>query len=142
MSDPATLPCNAFALRSAARHLSQFYDGMLAPLGLRTTQFSILARLQASGPWSIHALAERLVMDRTTLGRNIRPLERDGLLVIGPDPRDRRSRALSITPKGVALLEDARRRWGQAQARFESSYGPARAAELRAALRDVTSLQF
>jgi len=66
--------CNCLALRQAARHVSQFYDQFLAGCGLRGTQYSILARLQRRGPMSINALAAALVMDRTTLGRNILPL--------------------------------------------------------------------
>ena len=83
-----TLPrpedCNCFAVRSAARHISQFYDQFLAPIGLRTTQFSILAKLKQRGPLTINALANDMVMDRTTLGRNVLPLERDGLIRIEP----------------------------------------------------------
>ena len=74
--------CNCMALRQAARHVTQFYDGYLATAELRTTQFSILVKLQRLGPLTINALAERMVMDRTTLGRNIQPLEREGLIVI------------------------------------------------------------
>ena len=81
-----TLPrpedCNCFAVRSAARHVTQLYDQLLAPVGLRVTQFSILAKLERKGPLTINVLADDLVMDRTTLGRNIRPLERDGLISV------------------------------------------------------------
>ena len=76
--------CNCLALRQAARHVTQFYDQFLAPSGLRTTQYSILARLVREGPMAINALAAELVMDRTTLGRNILPLQRDGLIAVGP----------------------------------------------------------
>ena len=80
MSAPAPItvtpePCNCLALRAAARHVTQFYDQCLAPSGLRTTQFSILARLKR-GPQTINALAADLVLDRTTLGRTMLPLER------------------------------------------------------------------
>ena len=70
------IPRRAIAWRCArrARHVTQFYDQFLAPSGLRTTQYSILARLQRKGPMTINALAAELVMDRTTLGRNILPL--------------------------------------------------------------------
>src|SRR6202790_5420603 len=82
--EPKPLPqdCNCFAVRQAARHVTQFYDQFLAPTGLRTSQFSILARLKRLGPMTINTLAAELVMDRTTLGRNILPLERDHLVVI------------------------------------------------------------
>ena len=74
--------CNCLAVRQAARHITQFYDQLLGPSGLRTTQFSILAKLRRLGPMTINALAAEMVMDRTTLGRNILPLERDGLIAV------------------------------------------------------------
>ena len=86
--------CNCLALRQAARHVSQMYDGHLASEGLRTTQYSILAKLNRLGPLSINELAKSMVMDRTTLGRAIRPLERDRLLSIGAGD-DGRTRSLS-----------------------------------------------
>src|ERR1700752_5282309 len=89
---PPLLDGNCFALRSAARHLTQFYDQFVAPLGLRATQLSILARLKRKGPLTINALAEELVMDRTTLGRNILPLERERLIRIEPAASDRRAK--------------------------------------------------
>src|SRR5260370_21132852 len=79
---------NCLALREATRHVTQFYDRLLASSGLRTTQFSILIRLRLEGPMTINALAKSLVMDRTTLGRNILPLERDGLIEIVPESLD------------------------------------------------------
>jgi DNA-binding MarR family transcriptional regulator len=91
MSPENTLPksedCNCLAARQAARHVTQFYDLIMAPAGLRTSQFSLLAKLQRLGPLSINALAAEMVMDRTTLGRTIRPLVRDGFIVVTKKPR-------------------------------------------------------
>src|SRR5438874_2589851 len=84
--------CNCLALRQAARHVTQFYDHYLVPTGVRATQFSILAMLEGLGPISINALAEAMVMDRTTLGRNIQPLEREGLIAVTKGRADRRSK--------------------------------------------------
>ena len=134
--------CNCFAMRAAARHLSQSYDRFLAPSGLRTTQFSILARLKRGGPLTINALAEDMVMDRTTLGRNILPLERDGLISIEPTASDRRAKELRLTKAGEKRLQAAIEAWSQAQARFETSFGTKRAAELRAMLRAVVASEF
>src|SRR6266436_4586858 len=89
--------CNCFAVRSAARHVTQFYDQVLAPTGLRTTQFSILTKLMRKGPVTINRLAQDMAMDRTTLGRNILPLEREGLARIEPAPNDRRAKELHLT---------------------------------------------
>lgn len=132
-------PCNCLALRQAARHVTQFYDQFLARAGLRTTQFSILAKLKRMGPATINALASELVMDRTTLGRNILPLEREGLIVIAKGGADRRSKELRLTEAGVARLRAAAKRWGEAQAQFDAAFGARRASELRALLRHVTS---
>ena len=90
--------CNCLALRQAARHVTQFYDQYLAPTGLRTTQFSILAKLSGLGPMTINALARELVMDRTTLGRTMLPLERDGLIAIKDGVLDRSHRVYFDVP--------------------------------------------
>src|SRR3954451_15379859 len=137
----AGTPCTCFAVRRAARHLSQTYDRFLAPSGLRTTQFSLLRVLHRTGPRSIQALAAELGMDRTTLGRNLRPLERDGLVAIGVDPTDRRGRALSITPAGMGKLGDAQALWEQAQARFLQTYGPEQTRHLHAMLDNLARLE-
>jgi DNA-binding MarR family transcriptional regulator len=131
--------CTCLALRQAARHVSQAYDQVLAPSGLRTTQFSVLAKLKQHGTLTINALAESLVMDRTTLGRNILPLQRDGLIAAAPGRADRRSKELRLTDAGTARLRVAFRLWGSAQARFESAFGVKRTAALRALLREVTT---
>src|SRR6476619_3214353 len=139
---PKADECNCFAVRAAARHVSQFYDQFLAPIGLRTTQFSILAKLKRKGPLTINALAEDMVMDRTTLGRNIQPLERDGLIRIEPAPSDRRAKELHLTKAGEKRLQAGREAWAKAQARFEASFGTKRAAELRTLLRAAVASQF
>src|SRR5262245_29350053 len=131
--------CNCLALRQAARHVTQFYDGCLATAGLRTTQFSILAKLKRLGPLTINALAERMVMDRTTLGRNIQPLEREGLLVTKPGEHDRRSKELHLTAAGVARLRAAVKAWEQAQDQFDAAFGKKRASDMRVMMRDVAA---
>jgi DNA-binding MarR family transcriptional regulator len=131
--------CNCLALRQAARLATQLYDQHLAPSGLRTTQFSILAKLKHLGPMSINALAAELVLDRSTLGRNILPLERDGLIRIEPSASDARSKELQLTRKGAARLGAALERWHEAQKRFESAYGRERATQLRALLHEMVT---
>src|SRR5881398_2269509 len=93
------IDCNCQALRQAARHVSQIYDSHLAGAGLKTSQYSILAKLGRLGPLSINELAKLMVMDRTRLGRAVRPLERDKLLRIEADD-DARRRKLKLTPTG------------------------------------------
>src|SRR5262249_23741948 len=118
---------------------TQSYDQFLAPAGLRTTQFSILAKLKRKGPMTINALAADLVMDRTTLGRNILPLERDGLISVAPGASDRPSKELRLTNQGEKRLGEARKGWSEAQKRFESAFGGRRTAELRGLLRAVVA---
>jgi DNA-binding MarR family transcriptional regulator len=131
--------CNCLALRQAARHVTQFYDRYLAAAGLRTTQYGVLAKLKRHGPMSINTLAAELVVDRTTLGRNIRPLERDDLIAIESDPSDRRSKILRLTKAGDARFERAQKRWAEAQGRFERAYGGKQASQLREKLRAVVA---
>ena len=131
--------CNCLALRQAARHVTQFYDQHLAAAGLRTTQFSILAKLKGLGPTTINALARELVMDRTTLGRTMLPLARDGLISIDDGAHDRRSKDLALTKAGAERLQRAAKLWIDAQKAFEAKFGARRAADLRALLREVVA---
>ena len=136
-SFPEVTDCNCLVVRQAARFITQFYDQHLLEAGLRTTQYGILAKLKRHGPMSINALAAELVMDRTTLGRNAQPLERDGLIAIEPDPQDGRSKILRLTRTGENRFERAHKYWAEAQQRFENAYGGKKATELRRALRAV-----
>jgi DNA-binding MarR family transcriptional regulator len=131
--------CNCQAIRQAARQVTQLYDRHLAPTGLRTSQLSILANLSRGGPQSIHDLAAALVMDRTTLGRGIRPLERDGLIEIGDGP-DGRTRSVKLTSAGRKKLAAALPLWQEAQIEFETAFGTAEAATLRTTLERVVSI--
>ena len=141
MADTTLPSCTCFAVRRAARHVTQLYDAHLAPTGLRTTQYSLLKALAQPGPHSLGGVAARMGLDRTTLGRNLRPLERDGLVSIDVDPADRRGRALTITDRGVAKLHHAQACWTLAQEAFEQGYGPAATATLHQTLEDVATLQ-
>jgi DNA-binding MarR family transcriptional regulator len=131
--------CNCLALRQAARHVTQFYDQFLARAGLRTTQFSILSRLRRLGPTTISVLAADLVMDRTTLGRNLQPLEREGLVAVVKGRTDRRSREIRLTDTGGERLRAAVDGWVNAQAGFEAVFGEQRSSELRALLQAVSA---
>ncbi len=136
--DPAGQPnlfdCNCLAVRQAARYVTQLYDRHLAAMGLRTGQYGILAKLRRSGAMTINELAAELVIDRTTLGRNLRPLQRDGLISITPGSTDRRIKELRLTEAGEARFQQARQAWAEAQRSFEIGFGPQRSAELRGLL--------
>src|ERR1700744_987282 len=100
--------CNCLALRKATRRMSQFYDSALAPSGLRGTQYSILSALTRRGdaPPTIRELSEAMVLDQSTIGQNLRPLEREGLIDLVQDPEDRR------TPR-IVLAKAGRSRYAQ-----------------------------
>ena len=129
------LDCSCSALRMAARRLSQAYDAALAPEGLTVSQFALMSTLanQAGevAPPTVCALADDLALDRTTLGHNLRPLERDGFVVVETDVRDRRVRRIRLTTKGRAKHERCLPLWRVTQDRFDAAFGPARAVALR-----------
>ena len=128
--------CNCGALRQAARYVTAAYDQVLAESGLRATQFSILYMLAGRGAQTITELSAIMAMDRTTLGRNVKLLEQDGLLRYRPGP-DRRERLAELTALGRKKLEAAYPFWQKAQRQFESRFGAAHASELRNTLRSV-----
>ena len=134
MPEPAI--CNCLALRQAARHASQLYDRHLAAEGFKTTEYSILSMLLRLGSQSIGALAEMMVMDRTTTTRAVQPLARDKLVAIAPG-EDERTRVVRITPAGEKRAKAAAARWREAQKEFEAGYGAAEAEKLRRDLARV-----
>jgi len=135
---PAIEPaiCNCLALRQAARHATQLYDKHLAAEGLKTTQYSILAKLLRLGPQSIGSLADMMVMDRTTTTRAVQPLARDKLVAIAPG-EDERTRVVRLTPAGEKRAKAAAVAWRAAQKEFEAGYGLAEAERLRRDLARV-----
>jgi DNA-binding MarR family transcriptional regulator len=122
--------CNCLALRQASRHVTQFYDQALAPSGIRTTQYSILQRVHQHGPRTVNELAEQLVMDPSTLTHNLRPLLKDGLVVLQVGT-DRRTRVVALTEEGRAVHRRARALWQRAQEGFDRVFGSDEAAALR-----------
>jgi DNA-binding MarR family transcriptional regulator len=115
------------------------YDEMMAPSGLRVTQYHILSELerQASTPPTVSELAEVLTMERSALGQTLRPLERDGLIVVGRDESDGRRRPLRLTRAGRAAIARARPHWAKAHENFQRFFGDAASAELRSTLRNI-----
>lgn len=115
-------PCTCATLRRASRRLTQIYDDALQSSGLRVTQFSLLRAISRAGATSITGLADELLLDRTTMTRNIKPLERRGLIkiVIGEDQRER---TVSLTGKGREALIRATPLWENAQALVRDRLG-------------------
>ncbi len=125
--------CTCFNLRKAARAVTQAYDEALKPIGLRATQLQLLAVIAAKGPAGMTELARTLVMDRTTLTRNLKPLLQQGLLE-GVEAADQRQRPIAVTERGRDMLDQARPHWTRVQTRMVEGLGEERWSRL---LRDL-----
>ncbi len=112
-ADPAL--CTCANLRMAARVVTQAYDRALAPAGVKLTQFTLMSTLDRLGDAPLTVLSEKLVMDRTTLTRNLKPLIDRGLIETAAID-DKRVRQLSLSKEGLKVLRKARPRWERAQA--------------------------
>jgi len=124
--------------RAAARAVTRFYDDQLRPTGLRATQANVLATVAAKGELSISALSDELGMDRTTLTRNLRPLEQRGLLVVSPEG-PHRIRLVRLTSLGVTALGEVAVLWEKAQSALEEHLGEDGVASVRRATAAITS---
>ncbi|MFT5776108.1 MarR family winged helix-turn-helix transcriptional regulator [Hyphomonas sp.] len=127
------LPCSAGRLLRAARVLTRHYDDALRPVGITITQFGLLKVIQRLEPESISDIAQALDIDRTTLSRNLKPLEKAGLVFRGSEGESRRRRVL-LTTLGVAKLKEAQPFWQMAQDRVEDVLGDAKLQDLYGAL--------
>jgi DNA-binding MarR family transcriptional regulator len=141
-TEPPDTVCNGTALRRATRRVSQLYDAVLAPSGLRSTQRSILIHIARAGTPTVGDLAAALVLDRSALAHNLKPLERDGFVAVVTDPADKRNRLVTLTTAGQAKLEETQDLWRQAQHRFEAAFGLEQAGALRQSLAVITSAAF
>jgi DNA-binding MarR family transcriptional regulator len=114
--------CACFNLRRVARAVTQLYDDFLRPTGLRATQFSVLVALRNLGQSTVNQLADKLVVDRTTLTRNLRPLQEAGFVRTRPG-EDRRVREIFLTPAGEVKLHEALPLWREAQSQMRRVLG-------------------
>ena len=117
-------PCICSTLRRATRAITATYDAALAPSGLRVTQFAVLRTLARLGPLPVTRLAAETALDRSTMGRNLDPLERRGLVRIEVGQADHRERVTHLTATGEAAVETALPYWRQAQARIAALVDP------------------
>jgi DNA-binding MarR family transcriptional regulator len=130
--------CLSMALRQAARALTQRYDAAFSAAGIRSTQFSLLVALAQAPSVPLSRLAEALVMDRTTLTRNLAPLVRRGL-VAESGAEDKRVRSYALTARGKQLLARALPDWKGAQAQILRAVAKEDAEQLRRILRTVVA---
>ena len=128
-----TADCLCFRARRVSRALTRMYDDALRPLGIQATQLTLLNAVTMCGKEgaTMARLTEILAMDGTTLSRNLRPLEKAGLMRIERLPADRRARLAMLTPAGERMVADALPLWREAHARVVSALGADAALELR-----------
>jgi len=147
MSKPVNIPfettlrvrdtCLCLHVQRAARALARRFDEALRPLGLTNGQFSLMMALNRPEPPSIGSVAVLLAMDRTTLTAALKPLERRGLVEVTADPADRRSRRLTLTPAGRALLANAGPIWQSTPTGLDDLLGGTDPDRLRGDLRSL-----
>lgn len=130
--------CLCLHMQRAARVIARRFDEALRPVGLKSGQFSLLMSLNRPEPPTLGSVAELLAMDRTTLTANLKPLERDALVEMRTDEKDRRARRLALTEKGRSLLTRAVPIWTRTHREVESVLPPGAADRLRA---DLDTLQ-
>lgn len=139
-NSPST--CSNGAVRRASRRMAQIYDEAFAPFGLKATQYSLMNHIaQAEAP-KMRDLAQSLVMDLSALGHTLKPLVRDGLVLVQVDELDRRSRRVLLTDDGQRKYEEARVVSKQMAVRFDEAFGVEAACELRKAMDFIASDDF
>ncbi len=130
MTDQA---CICIAVRKASRRLTARYDEALAPIGINLAQFSLLRNINRHGPLSLTHLSDITELDRSTLGRNVRVLERMALVATA-DSADKREAAIALTPEGKRILAASTPIWEATQGDIQSRIGATGAARLEALL--------
>lgn len=139
--DPKTINprCSCFNLRKTTRAVTQFFDHQLEPAGIRATQFTLLVAMDSVSARTLTEMAHTLVMDRTTLTRNLKPLEKLGFIQT-MEPRDKRSKAYGLTEKGKETLLRGVPLWNQAQMRIETALGDERFGRILEDLDAITKI--
>jgi DNA-binding MarR family transcriptional regulator len=129
---------DCFAVRQAARRISQLYERHLSEADITPTQFSMLDALARGSSLTMVELAQAMVMDRTTLVRALRPLLHGGFVASEPDGQGKRRLLLALTVSGQTKLDKAMKYWKAAQDEFERKFGHRQAAYLRSELFRIT----
>jgi DNA-binding MarR family transcriptional regulator len=129
--------CTCANLRMATRVVTQIFDTALRPAGLKVTQFTLLAKIHRSGTLPVSQLADFVVMDRTTLTRNLKPLVSNGWVTV-EQGSDQRERLVSLTELGEQTLDAARPHWAIAQEQVVDALGLDRWSGLIGDLREAT----
>ncbi len=114
--------CTGFNLKRATRIIQNRFDQVFRPVGLEGTQYTVLAHIFVHGPISLSKVADLMHVDRTTLARNLAPLERKGLIKI-QSGTDRRAKIINITDKGMEVLAKALPLWKKTQEEIKNTLG-------------------
>jgi len=130
--------CLCLQVRKTARMVTQWYDACLQPSGLRSTQFNLLVAIALAQVVPLTRLADVMVLDRTTLARNLKPLESQGLVVIEPG-EDKRVHLIRLTEGGYQLLEKALPYWRKAQEQVIARLGQSQWDSLRTDLHNLAA---
>lgn len=133
--------CYCTSIRWATRKITALYDAALEPVGVNVAQWGLLCRLEKAPvrPLSIHDLAKRSELEQSTVGRNVRVLEKHGFVELGESIEDRRAATILLTGKGLAALEQGAPLWENAQRQVEEMLGSQTASTLRSILLSVGS---
>nr|WP_281438799.1 MULTISPECIES: MarR family winged helix-turn-helix transcriptional regulator [Pseudomonas] len=142
LDSPQTSSCANGAVRRASRRLGQIYDEAFAACGLKATQYSLLSHIARADRPKMRDLAQSLVMDLSALGHTLKPLVRDGLVVLQVDELDRRSRRVLLTEEGQRKYEEARQISQRMSCRFEQAFGAEESLQLRKTLDFIASDDF
>ena len=130
--------CHCINLRRATNRVTSLYDKALLPAGISTSQFSMLAHIERLQPVSVSALAADLELERTTVIRTLKSLLASGWVIDSAAGSAQRSRALSLTPAGIAVINKARPLWVAAQEAIEQRLGPSGIEQLEKLLDQLT----
>jgi len=133
--------CVCVNLRRLARATTQLYDQALAASGIKVTQYSLLCAIEREQPVPISALAAEVELDRTTLARNLAPLQRDGLIELSAVVTDKRVTEVTLTRQGRAAIARARPQWERAQQQVSQKIGAERVQMLRALAEELSRLE-
>jgi DNA-binding MarR family transcriptional regulator len=126
--------CYCTSLRAATRKITALYDAALAPVGVNVAQWGLLRRLDVDSSISIQELADRSELERSTVARNIRVLEKDGFVQLGESAGDRRAATIALTDRGMTALQRGESLWEQAQSQIEEQLGNTEARDFRSLL--------
>jgi DNA-binding MarR family transcriptional regulator len=125
--------CYGEALRVATRRTTALYDAALAPIGINFAQFSLLRKIGRAAPVSLSELGRLAELDRSTIGRNVKILQRLGLVMVTPG-KDLREATVRLGEQGVVALRDGTPLWDEVQRRVEATLGEEGPDRLRALL--------